>query len=416
MKKFLPILTIALATAQLATAQTTTVTFKPGPAQGQDAILINTYGCAVDGSSTPSETQNFGNTKQLNYMAWSMNSVGCDSSLQRSVIRFAGLSNIPSDAAIVSAELRLYGISDPSTWGNSSFPGSPFNTTNEGWVRRITSPWTESTVTWNNQPTTTTSNQVSIPESTAKYNWNVNLDVTNMVQDMVTLNENHGFLLRLQEETTLRKMVVFASSDYLDTLLRPELFVEYTTCNAAFSYMGNTEQSNILNFTANEEIGTHKWYVDNVQEGSGINFTHQFPGAGTYKICHTVSYYNTKCTECIKICIPNIIHVPPMIQTSDTNDNLNEVQPELANNLFYIKSASPNPTDQNWHIEIEMRSERSVLFEVYDQWGKQVYQKRDELNKGSGSHSISAKDWPTGLYILKVKSDNEIQTIKLMKQ
>jgi hypothetical protein len=83
-------------------------------------------------------------------------------------------------------------------------------------------------VTWNNQPTATKLNQVSLHKTTSSTQSFPNINVTALVQDMIDHPAtSFGFRLRLKKEHTFRKLI-FASSDNLDASIRPKLKVTYS--------------------------------------------------------------------------------------------------------------------------------------------------------------------------------------------
>ncbi len=83
-------------------------------------------------------------------------------------------------------------------------------------------------VTWNNQPITTTENEVFLSESSSSFQDYLNIDVTNLIEDMIADPTNsHGFLLKLLDEQHYRKMV-FASSGHSNSNLHPKLEVCYS--------------------------------------------------------------------------------------------------------------------------------------------------------------------------------------------
>ncbi len=143
------------------------ISLQPDAAAGKDAVL---HGLASNANI------NYGNNVQFIASAWTFSSVP---GVVRSVIQF-DFTSIPSNATITSAKLSLY-ASDGSG-------GSPQHSTlsgpNDAWLERVTSSWSESTVTWNTQPTTTTQNRVSLPSSISPTEDYLNIDVTTLVQDM----------------------------------------------------------------------------------------------------------------------------------------------------------------------------------------------------------------------------------------
>jgi len=136
----------------------------------------------------------------------------------RALIHF-NLSQIPPCVQILSAELSLYGHGP-----HGSLPGHS-GTNNSAFIRRVIQPWNVSTVTWNNQPTATTHNQVTIPAATSATQDYLNINVTQLVQAMVD-SANFGFQLRLVNETPTNSLI-FASDNFADSLKHPRLQVTY---------------------------------------------------------------------------------------------------------------------------------------------------------------------------------------------
>lgn len=170
---------------------------------------------------------NYGNIEIIKALTWKESGFTI---FARSLIKFEDLNQIPASAQIVSANLFLYGLTSPSThlpMGDSYYPGSPYSETNTVLVQRVTSSWSENSVSWNNQPSATSFNQSPIPPSTGKYNYDVNVDVSKLVSIMIqNPSSNYGFRLRLETEKVFRSMG-FYSSEYSDASKHPKLVVVY---------------------------------------------------------------------------------------------------------------------------------------------------------------------------------------------
>lgn len=181
------------------------VTLKPGPAAGTDAVI-----------QSQQASSNFGTIADYAAWAWTFNStVG----YARGLLNF-DLSSIPANATITSASLSLFYSYNTGNAGQSG--------TNDCYLERITSPWTESSVTWNTQPTTTSVNQVYLPASSNSSQSAPNINVTGIVQDIwANPTTSYGIEIRLVSEQTYRSMK-YASSDNADPLLWPELTICYT--------------------------------------------------------------------------------------------------------------------------------------------------------------------------------------------
>lgn len=185
------------------------VTFRPNDSLGKDAYIDSRY-----------NSNNYGSHVDFAAMSWTNGGVPSDA---RGLIDF-DFSSIPVGASITSANLSLYSYNSPANGSHSTISGS-----NESVLLRITDSWEENTVTWNNQPSTTTQNQVILPASTSSIQDYLNIDVTNLVDDMIVdPNNSYGFLFKLTNEDYYRSMI-FASSDNGDTTLHPKLEVCYLT-------------------------------------------------------------------------------------------------------------------------------------------------------------------------------------------
>ncbi len=143
-------------------------------------------------------------------LAWS-------SAVFRSLIQF-DFSVIPSNAAIDSSFLSLFW--HPSGSGNAGHSG-----TNASYLQRVTSLWASNSVSWNNQPTISTTNEVSLSTSTLSNQNYPNINVLPLIQDMMSFG-NNGILLRLQSETSAKSML-FASLYNSDSTKLPKLKVCY---------------------------------------------------------------------------------------------------------------------------------------------------------------------------------------------
>ncbi len=140
----------------------------------------------------------------------------------RNIFKF-DLSTIPSSATIMSANLYLYSNPQPST-GNLVDANS--GTNNSLFLQQVTSNWSPSTLGWFNQPSTSSTNQLSIPATTQSV-LDLNLDVTDMIGSMVNNNANYGFLLRLQNEVTYNSRIFVSSYNTSYSQKHPKLVIVY---------------------------------------------------------------------------------------------------------------------------------------------------------------------------------------------
>ena len=184
----------------------TVVTFQPDSVCGKDALVSGLW-----------PNNNSGNHPDFIACAWTYQG---NPSTVRALISF-DLATIPAGSTIISATLDLFHYVSPYNTGHSNLSG-PANC----WLERITQPWNEGSVTWNNQPATTIQNRLNIPAPTSMtQNYSINVIV--LVNDMLNDPANsYGFELRQQTEQYYRSLL-FASSDNANSSLRPKLTIVY---------------------------------------------------------------------------------------------------------------------------------------------------------------------------------------------
>ena len=124
----------------------------------------------------------------------------------RALVRF-GLPSVPSGCQVTSARLRLYAGSYQS--------GRTLQ------ALRLNGNWTETAVTWSNQPATTGAAATAPSRSSAGY---VEWTVTAQVQSMYS-GANHGFLVRDSAENGGGFEQAFHSREKGDN--RPQLVVTF---------------------------------------------------------------------------------------------------------------------------------------------------------------------------------------------
>jgi hypothetical protein len=202
---------------------TQTLDLRPGPDDGQDAYVEWKADDAAFAKS------NYNYVPELPIAAWTVNSVPIK---ERIYINFTGLSAIPTNATIISAQLYLYGLPSSTNiiTGNSRYQGSPYPYSNRCIITRVESrkKWDESTITWNTQPTFSTLDAVAFGPTTSQWNWDVLCDVTRLVKVMVKKPAfSGGFGIQLIQENPYRS-VIFGSSETEDVNNRPRLLVEYS--------------------------------------------------------------------------------------------------------------------------------------------------------------------------------------------
>jgi len=192
----------------LLTAQTTVV-LKPGAIEGKDATLWSNV-----------TTSNSGDNESINAYTWTNSGILTN---KRILLEF-DLSSIPVSATINEANLSLY--FNPTDESESFDEHTGENGID---IQRVIAAWDEGIVNWDNQPSASTMNQVSLPPSTSGDQDYLDINVTDLVKDMHDpAIGNNGFLIKMTDELNVFKSVLFASSDHPQATLHPELEINYT--------------------------------------------------------------------------------------------------------------------------------------------------------------------------------------------
>ncbi len=161
-------------------------------------------------------------TTTLPVLAWT---AGGTPFYLRAYIRF-DLSNLPANATILDASLSLHSLSQSEyTRLNKSNLAPQSGESNACYVSRITTPWTDNTVYWNNKPGTTITNEVLLPQTKGPEEDALDINVTALVKDMLR-EGNYGFAIGLKDEQYYNCRD-FASSVDVEPFRHPKLVIRY---------------------------------------------------------------------------------------------------------------------------------------------------------------------------------------------
>lgn len=229
------------------------ISIQPNSTNGKDAVV-----------SDLQPNSNRGSYEDFISIAWTN---GGTPVVLRSLIEF-DLSSIPNNSIIDSAFLNLYALNSPRNGSHSKASGS-----NESVLQRVTQSWSENSVSWNNQPTVDTSGQIFFKASdSSSQDYRVN--VTGLVDTMYNnQSDNYGFIFKLTNEAHFRSLV-FASSDYTNSSLRPKLEVYYSS--DSLNHFVTSCRTNNNGFTGDSSI-----YI-NIDESLNYNFDIDWDNDGVF--------------------------------------------------------------------------------------------------------------------------------------
>jgi hypothetical protein len=244
----------------------TVLTLQPGTEDGVDAPFTSIY-----------PDVNYGNDPSFLACAWTF---GGEFGIDRSLLKF-DLKQISPSAIIIDAKLSLYYWQGAAT-GHAGENGSL--------LQKIIENWEEMSVTWNNQPTTTTEDEVYLPASSYQTQNYPDIDITRFVSDWVADPQNNfGMLFRISDEWTYRSML-FASSDNPTASLRPKLVITYLQCPdpiADFSYI--VEEPNVLFYDSSSSANTWFWDFGDGYFSDLRNPVHNYAQYGKYYTCLSIT-------------------------------------------------------------------------------------------------------------------------------
>jgi hypothetical protein len=163
---------------------------------------------------------NFVSWHELVALCWAS---GGQPIIDRSLIKF-DLQQIPNSSNILSANLKLYKHPAPTSANGTSFNGDC-----SFYIQRVQELWYPNSVTWCNQPSTDSSNQILINCDSFINLDSLSVDVTSMINNMFSNPQNNfGFLIKMKTELPYNS-ATFTSQNYPEQSLIPKLNVCYST-------------------------------------------------------------------------------------------------------------------------------------------------------------------------------------------
>jgi len=76
----------------------------------------------------------------------------------------------------------------------------------------------------------------------------------------------------------------------------------------------------------------------------------------------------------------------------------------------------PNPSSNNFNLQISAIKPEDVQLEIMNELGQTVFSKQENLNSGTNTIILNTEEYSQGLYLLKIKQKNSIYFKKLVKQ
>lgn len=389
MRTLISILFILMMYTEISNGQTT-LTIQPNAAQGKDAMVYSCVPCGYAGN-------NYGNKKDADAMAWTNSG---NFGISRALMQF-DLTSIPSNAFITDARLTLY-------YNTTSIEGY-HSGVNASYLQRIIAPWVESTVTWNNQPATTTANQILLPTSTSPTQNYLNINVTNFIRDMViNPGSNYGIMLKLVTETSFKKLI-FASSDHITPALRPKLDITYTTplpVELIRFGVKNEKNHNSIYWSTASEYNNSGFEIErsstSVQGFEKIAF---LPGTGNSTNIKNYEFDDYDV-------VPGISYMYRLKQIDfNGQPHYSEIIMVKATQTENHFSAGPNPFNQSCTISYYLPEKSPVRIEIFHLTGITLTLfESAAMNEGFHSYNLDPDIYnlPAGIIEIRVSMNNAL--------
>ncbi len=194
-------------------------------------------------TGTPSSNTQSGH-KEIIAGQWTWSGFG--EGTMRSYIKFS-LQNLPSNARIIDAKLVLKA---PNS--TTSIQGG--HQGNNSWrIEEVLGSWSESTITWNNKPSTSVDSVAYYFSETKSKSQNYETDITAMVMRWLK-GSNNGLMLRLNDEKTFTSLI-FASKEHPNSNFHPSLEIQYYV-------LQNNETFEFRRLTNQNDKDTYAWSVE----------------------------------------------------------------------------------------------------------------------------------------------------------
>lgn len=246
---------------------------------------------------------NFGNAIQLS--AYCIPGAQGGVNINRGIFRFnlnslTSLPNFNNEIILISANVNLYARP------NTGFLVGHFGNNNASTLRRVLQNWSENTVTWNNQPTTTAVGAVAVPQNTVQFQDYLGLNINEFVEFWINNpSQNYGLILQLNQEVVNNGLNFYSSDDPL-TSKHPSLAISYKRLQIT-----ELPQSVCVNFAP---INLSSNHPGGSFSGSGVvngSFNPQIAGVGEHIITYTLVLDNGQLKTTNKTIV-----VSPVLQIS----------------------------------------------------------------------------------------------------
>ncbi len=310
---------------------------------------------------------------------------------QRSFIQF-DISSIPPAVTVNDVDFQIYYY--------LYLAGNPSGQNTR--AKRVIGAWSAATITWNNQPGSTTSDEVSL-NMPGSYGW-MNYDADTIVQSWISgASPNYGFLVKFNTEyPTSNRCPIFRSTDYGDDTYRPKLTVNWTeheTTAGLYSVLVPTDTGTRL------AVGNQLSWNDSEPANTDIKYQIEYKTDGSWDLIpDSVLSGNSAGFDTSPVDISSVgtdygqIRLRGSLSTSDVSTT--PTCSDWSVTYYYREYASPEPVaslEAETLIELSYCNVKPLDHDVLFEW-------RTEAEVGTAGFNVLRAESPEGPWV-RVNAD-----------
>lgn len=341
--------------------------------------------------------------------AWTCDAIGHPICNYRALFKY-DLESINQDAVVVSAKLKLKAQLN-SPFGN---PGNPmFGEDNASLLQKVIEPWTMQGTGWLNQPSTSLSDEKTLPQSISTTQ-DYEINITDFVQDWIAHPENNnGMLLKLANETHYNSMIF--NSGRASGNNKPVLkicFKKGTLPVLLKNFSGNLVNGNVnLYWSILDGTTLANIIVERSYDSRSFNEIITIPAKNiSTEIKYTTTDY--------KVAAPDgrLYYRLKLVNKDGTYKYSSTLLIHIVQNSNDVL-LMPNPVKENFQLIFIAQNKMRSDFIILNSLGQVVEKFNYQIEIGNNSITvIPSKNLASGLYIVQFALDNHIITKRFLKQ
>jgi len=170
-----------------------------------------------------------------------------------------------------------------------------------------------------------------------------------------------------------------------------------TTCIPSFTYI-DANGNVVFNPSPLNALNTYSWNYGDGGTGNIALGAHTYAASGTYNVCLTMTN-QLGCTG--TFCMPVTVTIVGIQEQTAENFNLN---------IF------PNPANGSVNLSFNLIKPSEVSIELYDILGSKYYTESQSKNSGINTTSIDLSNYNTGVYFIKLSTEDLIISKMIIKK